>query len=273
MIPFKATARRLVVATLSVGASPSRCVHILAGHGLADNRDSVDAFRSQLKALHEYADFVSPDIATQLIRAPQEIDRPKIAFTFDDGLLDCYTAIAPVLSEFNATCIFFINSGFIFGNERYQEWFSSHQIRNPDKKPMSPQMVRELSDAGFVIGAHTRDHVRLVGMRRFELEHQVLGCRDAIENLTGRRCRTFAWPYGTMNDIDDGALEYCGTIFDDVFGSDSYQHAILPRHNVITRRHFEAGWPDRHVRFFLGRTPAAVARGRDWSRRASRPNS
>ena len=60
--------------------------------------------------------------------------------------------------------------------------------------------ARELIQAGWEIGGHTRWHSRLVRFRSGEeLNEEIGGCRAAIWRLLGYDAKTFAYPFGQFN--------------------------------------------------------------------------
>ena len=68
-----------------------------------------------------------------------------VVLTFDDGVKSQFTFAAPLLQSLGFGATFYITEGlrFLVDKERYLTW----------------EEVRALSDAGFEIGNHTRNHV------------------------------------------------------------------------------------------------------------------
>lgn len=257
MIPIRNTLRSIFLS--GYGGLINRLtpgVHVLNGHALSvrDINTSSEVFDSRLKALKNYADFVDIQDAVNVLREGRKQKDVYIAFTFDDGYLECYTGIAPVLEGHGVNAAFFVNPGFVDGDESYRRAFFLD--KTPDilpRLPMTREMLRDLAIRNFVIGAHTVDHVRLVGLSKSMLEAQVRGCRTKIEEITGISCEHFAWTYGKFKDIDQDALEIALDTYPFVYSSDNYCEAMSLNGKVINRRHFECDWPVSHVKYFLSR--------------------
>lgn len=67
-----------------------------------------------------------------------------VVLTFDDGVKSCATFVAPLLKQYGFSATFYISEGlrFLEDKDRYMTW----------------DEVRDLYDAGFEIGNHTRNH-------------------------------------------------------------------------------------------------------------------
>lgn len=229
-------------------------VHVLAGHHLgARHVKDREVFRSLLSHLANQAHLVDIETASRLIAEEHVVDEPMIAFTFDDGFRECHSHLAPTLEEFGVNAAFFINPGYVGADADYVEWFNRSQVHLPGKLPLTRDMVRDLAYRGFVIGAHTTDHADLMSTDRDHLKHQIVDCRTAVEDISGKPCDWFAWTYGTYGRLSPEALEIALDTYDMVFSSDRYGQYSSHGGRVQNRRHFEADWPTAHVRYFLSR--------------------
>jgi peptidoglycan/xylan/chitin deacetylase (PgdA/CDA1 family) len=228
-------------------------IHILNGHVIGINPEhDKDDFRRMLQELSHSAKLVRIEKACELIRRGERVSEPMIAFTFDDGFIDCYTGIGPILEEFGVNALFFINPNFINGDQNYIHNFLETKV--PEiigRPPMTVDMVRDLVRRGFVIGAHTMDHVRLTSDDAFFLQCQVADCKAAVEVISGQACEFFAWTYGRYSDISDKALAVALSNYKYVFSGDRYANYTCCDGRVFNRRHFECDWPASHVKYFL----------------------
>jgi peptidoglycan/xylan/chitin deacetylase (PgdA/CDA1 family) len=231
----------------------SPAVHILNGHIIGmDERAGQEKFRSLLRKLSKVATLVRVEEACDMVRQRRQPSRPMIAFTFDDGFIDCYRDIAPVLEEFGTNALFFINPNFTNGNKEYVERFLKKNVPDlPPRPPMNAAMVRELADRGFVIGAHTMDHERMTSDVTDFLKAQIVDCRAAVENLSGKPCDYFAWTYGRYSDISEAAIQVATQTYKFVFSSERYAQYTSPDGKILNRRHFECDWPFAHLKYFL----------------------
>src|SRR3954465_12555075 len=73
--------------------------------------------------------------------------------------------------------------------------------------PMSWDQLRELADAGWEIGAHTRTHPHLTEVGDEELRVELGESKATVEERLGRPCPTLAYPYG---DYDERVVAAAG---------------------------------------------------------------
>ena len=231
----------------------SPAIHILNGHIIGMNPGhSKDDFRRMLQSLSRTAKFVRAEDACDMVRQRKPVSEPMIAFTFDDGFIDCYADIAPVLEEFGTNALFFINPNFTNGDQAYVENFLRANVPEiPARPPMTAAMIKELVQRGFVIGAHTMDHMRLISDDPEFLQYQIVDCKAAVEAISDQPCNHFAWTYGRFSDISQKAIEVAVNHYEYVFSGDSYANYTSVDGKVLNRRHFECDWPASHVKYFL----------------------
>ncbi|MCE5228090.1 polysaccharide deacetylase family protein [bacterium] len=73
---------------------------------------------------------------------------------------------------------------------------------------LSAGQIAEMASGGLVeFGAHTRTHTIMAGISDRRLSEEIDGSIDEVEGLTGRPCRTFAYPNGRREDYDGRAVE------------------------------------------------------------------
>jgi peptidoglycan/xylan/chitin deacetylase (PgdA/CDA1 family)/energy-converting hydrogenase Eha subunit A len=113
---------------------------------------------------------------------------PKpVVLTFDDGHIEHYATVYPLLKSLGMTGTFFIVADyatFSYTNPTYLSW----------------QQAREMADGGMSIESHGRSH-RDLRNRSFQfLVWEVLGSIEQIEAYTGQRPRFFCYPVGHYDD-------------------------------------------------------------------------
>lgn len=252
--------RHAILTTLGSFKAPAPGIHLLNGHmitreaGAGTLRDRAK-FERLLNELNKECDFINFQEAVHMIRNREQTKRTKVAFSFDDGFLDCYTHIAPALEKFNVNAMFFINSNFIDAGTRhdieYINKFTEEYTDSPGKLPMTWKHISELQERGFLFGAHTLDHMRLTDVSDKEMERQIVECKKNIEEHTGISCDYFAWPYGRITDANTKAVDMACRTFKYVFSQGNYKKYFSYKDRVINRRHFESWWPLSHLCFFL----------------------
>lgn len=249
---MKKIIRNTLLSTLGNFKNIANGVHILNSHYIARNDLPKEVFYDLLKQLSKNADFIKIEDAVEAIRNKTHSNQKLIAFTFDDGFEECYTKIAPVLSEFKTNAALFINPGFIDGNAAYCSNFCKN-IVHINKKPMTWEMIKKLHQQGYVIGNHTQDHVRLVGLNEQQLQQQIIIAKKRIEEQLNSPCEYFAWTYGKNTDIDEKALKLALENHQFVFSSDNYTNYFSFNNSVFNRRHIEGNWPISHINYFLSK--------------------
>ncbi len=122
----------------------------------------------------------------------------SIGITFDDGDITNYKNAFPVLNEFGLKAYFFIIGSKInsFG---YMTW---------DK-------IKELKDAGMIIGSHGMTHRILIGLNDDELDYELSMSKDLLEDNLGISVDSFSIPRGFHNGKIIKKAKYLGynTIF------------------------------------------------------------
>lgn len=250
---IRQTARALIVSILGMLKKPKNHIHILNGHMINWNEPeekSKEHFRKVLGKLQKECDLIKAEDAVSLIANSKEVNKPTLAFTFDDGFEDCYTHIAPVLEEFGVNGIFFINPNFVEADKKYIETFLQ-TTKSPNKRPMTWGQIKDLQRRGHIIGAHTMDHYMINSDDAKELEYQIGECRKAIEEKLGTLCEFFAFPFGRLEHANSKAIDIACKHYKYVFSQSDYKHYFSFKGRVINRRHFEPFWPYWHTRFFI----------------------
>lgn len=250
---FRNIIRNYLLDILALWSKPYPGIHILNGHFLSRNDVATpDLYTDLLTRLQaKGVEFIDFELAVKLIMQQQlPFDRCMVAFTFDDGFEECYTKIRHVLNNFNLKAGFFVNPGFINGNDAYREKFKK-EIVFTDKQPMTWDQVNSLKEEGHIIGSHTMDHAMLNIQNKDILEYQLNESKRLIEKKVGMACDFFAFPYGRLQYISSTAIEVAEKYFKFIFSQDNYRNYYSFGKKIINRRHFECDWPYKHVIYFL----------------------
>lgn len=237
--------------------SPANGVHILNGHTILNGcSDNIATFRNLLSKLSSQAKFINfqdaVKIISQLKTTNYQPDMPLIAFSWDDGFIEHYTHIAPVIEEFGVNSAFFINPNFVDGDESYIKNFTEKTVLTPNKIPMRWEHILDLDKRGHIIGAHTMDHFMIRNSSDDKkLDYQIVHCKNVIEQKLNKPCDYFAFPYGRLEQADQKSIDLAINTYKYVFSQSDHKHYFSFDGKVINRRHFEPFWPINHVKFFL----------------------
>ncbi|MBO6238130.1 MAG: polysaccharide deacetylase family protein, partial [Bacteroidales bacterium] len=115
--------------------------------------------------------------------------KAAVSLTFDDGILDHYTMVAPHLDSLGLRGTFWVNGNSIEQGE------VNYAPR------LTWQMCREMSDRGHEISNHSWSHPNLTSLSEEALREEVFRNDDAIEAATGKRPITFCYPYNAQNEL------------------------------------------------------------------------
>ncbi len=182
-------------------------VSILFYHRVADCHPNewtmpTAAFANQITWLKQRFDIVSLENAQQLIASRRNC-QPTICITFDDGYAENMEFALPLLLDEKIPFAYFVSTNHIFGNRPFPHDLAAGQPLAPN----SLSQLRELADAGVEIGAHNRNHIHLGVASYNELEDEIAGSKDDLEQALECEIRYFAFPYGQLSDLSTAAFQ------------------------------------------------------------------
>lgn len=250
--------RSSVLHVLGRLARPSQraCVRFFYGHGFGGRRpqqSDIANFRSMLRLLSNWYELVSMTDAVRLLKEPE--DGRFLCLSFDDGLRDNQTTIAPILADAGATACFFVVTGLLGDDQARRRAILTRQLRLPeDTETLDWAGVVALHRSGFAIGAHTADHLDLGTLSDDAAVTQALSAKREIEARLMAPCDFFAWPYGRVQHFRESLVPLLAPSFQAMFSAIRSGDATGYHGAVIHRDHFEPTWPVAHVRYFAGRT-------------------
>ena len=193
-----------------------------------------------------------------LLDEPNEPDR--VALTFDDGYRSVWEEAAPVLRRAGATATTFVVAGYVGKDSRWPT--------QPPGSPVLPLMswnqLRELGREGWRIDSHTVTHPDLRALSRHEIDLELRGASEAIEQHVGARPAILAYPYGYFDAaVEQVALEH-------------YASAVTVRMGCLGPRDASHRLPRLETFYFRRRRPfggfgspgfAGYLKARSWLRR------
>lgn len=137
-----------------------------------------------------------PVTQTQLFRAlySGEPLPPKPAMlTFDDGYLDNYQVVVPILEKYDFPATFYIVTDLV-GTPEYMSW----------------DQIVELDRKGMDIGSHTAAHRDLVTLGAADLQAEVAGSADVLKKSLGHPVYWFCYPAGKYDADVIASLKEAG---------------------------------------------------------------
>lgn len=111
--------------------------------------------------------------------------------TFDDGYLNNLTHALPVLQwyGFSSTC--YVVSGML---GQTNSWDAAMGV--PPSDLMSAAHLRQWVAGRQEVGAHTRNHARLLALDAVASDAEISLCKEELEHITGTAVSHFCYPYG-----------------------------------------------------------------------------
>jgi len=165
---------------------PVLCYHQVRDWKSTDSKVAKDyiapiaVFKAHMKMLADSGyHSILPDQLYDYLTKGSPLPPKPIMLTFDDTDLDQYTIVAPELKKYGYKAVYFVMTVSL-GRPHY----------------MSKQQVKELSDAGNVIGSHTWDHHNVKKYQGKDWEIQIDKPTKTLEEITGKKIEYFAYPFG-----------------------------------------------------------------------------
>lgn len=170
---------------------------IVGGHGVAAVAPELDPenlcvapdrFRAQLELLLS-AGFRFVAVGELARRAADGPPPPGLAaLTFDDGMENNLSVLAPILREYALPATVYVVSGLL---GRPNPWMDPRA----GARMMTADELRELAAAGVEIGAHTVTHPDLSALGDQACRREVRESRDTLRDVTGAPVASFAYPF------------------------------------------------------------------------------
>ena len=171
-------------------------VPILLYHYVEHVKDKKDTIRQSLNIYPETLKsqietlknagyiFVTPsDLGKVLDGEAENFPKKTVILSFDDGYMDFYTDVFPILKEENVKAVAYIVPNFL----NRPNFMFSFQLKEVAKSPL------------VEIGAHTMDHYALAGMEKNKARYEIAESRKVLQKELGLPINSFAYPYGSFD--------------------------------------------------------------------------
>jgi peptidoglycan/xylan/chitin deacetylase (PgdA/CDA1 family) len=144
---------------------------------------SPEAFAEQMKTLADSGyQTILPDDLYNYLAYDDPLPPKPIMLTFDDTDVDQFEIGAAEMKKYNFKGVYFIMTISI-GRNRY----------------MSREQIKQLSDEGHAIEGHTWDHHMVTKYNPDDWVKQLTASHQTIEDITEKKVRYFAYPFGLWN--------------------------------------------------------------------------
>lgn len=219
-------------------------------------RQEEDSFRRLLAELARNHTFIGYSEAVSRVQHGP-IDKPYIAFSFDDGF-SSNVRTAAILEEFGARAMFFVPSAFIGTAtvDGARDFFGFSE--GVHEGAMTWGDLERLLERGHEVGNHTAGHKVMSWISEAEMEDEIQRGRDDLQARLGA-VDHFAWPRGRFFHFTEHAAR---VVFDtghlSCASAERGAH-VQPLHGnqrtlCLRRDHIMTSWPLRHSNYFLARS-------------------
>lgn len=155
----------------------------------------LKAFRSQLELLDRWGfTAITFDDYRLFLEGELNLPRKPVILTFDDGYLDTYENAFPLLQEYGMKAVV-----FAIGNQQIKTNVWDRSLGLPTGPLVDGKQLVEMHAAGFEIGAHSLNHVKLTTLTGDEAWQEISCPKTILESLLNSTVRSFSYPYGLVN--------------------------------------------------------------------------
>jgi peptidoglycan/xylan/chitin deacetylase (PgdA/CDA1 family) len=206
--------------------SPHR-LRVVVYHDIAPHEQS--GFSEHVRWLARRWSFVTPERFSAMVSGREPILGSNLLITFDDGFVSNRVVAETVLSPMGIKALFFVVSDFVRIEDTFElRNFLARHIFPGTKADVHPAHLRNmrwddlayLLEQGHTIGAHTRTHARMSELhKRREIESEIIGSADAIEDELGIKVDHFAFAFGNLASLSPEALSVARTRFQFIYSN------------------------------------------------------
>lgn len=116
-----------------------------------------------------------------------------VILTFDDGYVDNYIYVLPLLKKYNMKGTVFVVAG---GVGKYCSWLQQHDCN----QLMNWEQLNEWLEAGMEIGGHTVSHPMLSRLSELEIKYELETSKELLETQLKTKIDFFCYPYGDLDN-------------------------------------------------------------------------
>jgi len=162
---------------------PVLCYHHIRNTSLGDYTVSPASFTEQMQTLADSGyKTILPDQLYNYLTGSDSIPQKSVMITFDDTDLEQFTIGSAEMNKHGFKGVYFIMTVAI-GRNRY----------------MNKEQIKQLSDDGNFIEAHTWNHSRVTEYTDTDWNKQLDEAKQKLETITGKPVVYFAYPFGLWN--------------------------------------------------------------------------
>lgn len=138
--------------------------------------------------------FITPNDLMGDLLGKTKLPEKLVILTFDDGYMDFYTDVFPILQKEQVKGVAYIVPDFL----NRPNYMFTFQLQEVAKSPL------------VEIGAHTMNHVWLKGVRKETAEYEIIQSRKTLQDMLNLSVNSFAYPYGALDQQAINIVESSG---------------------------------------------------------------
>ena len=187
--------------------------HSVAPEGPTYLTVSAELFERQLATLADRG-LRCGDLATLEGIAAGRTVEPSVFLTFDDGFLNNYETVLPMLRERRMKAFVFVLPPLVdHGSPLVWPEVAEDAERYPaTMRSVDWSMLGEMKEGAFEVGSHTLTHPHLPDLDDEALRHELWESRALVKARLGS-CDTIAYPFGEWSPRVAQAAAECGYSF------------------------------------------------------------
>lgn len=222
---------------------------------------TVEEFKSDLDFLLKHFKPISLDELIELNKSGKRPKKNCFHLTFDDGLKELYTIVAPILKEKKIPATFFINTDFIdnqqlfyrfkanllaekyaatgmldlpYGEEKTMDMlaetldFSFNDYLANEQPYLTTSQINELVNDGFTIGGHSINHPLYKDITEEEQIRQTLESVNILVDKFKLNYKVFSFPF-TDDGIKKDFYMNVNPLLDLTFGTAGLKTDLTPK--------------------------------------------
>jgi peptidoglycan/xylan/chitin deacetylase (PgdA/CDA1 family) len=174
------------------------CYHAVDPAWSASLSVSPENFHSHLQWLRRRRRIVDLRAALGTVGTRYALPRRAVALTFDDGFRSVYEHVFPILRSTGVPATIFVVANTLLPSPQIADWVDDPTDAPP--RTMSAAEVREMHEAGLLIGSHSASHRDLTQLSYEECLEDLLRSRHIIQDAVGAPVDLLAYPRGRHDD-------------------------------------------------------------------------
>lgn len=194
-------------------------IPVLMYHGVSDVTWGIANLFMKVNDFEEQLKYINENFETIFMEDIDKFGSKKaVVLTFDDGYVDFYTNVLPLLKKYNMKANLYV-------------------IDNADGGVyLTKDQIKEIADSGLVsIGSHTETHATLTNLSTEKLDYEFRESKQNLEQLIGKEVKTICYPTGAYNNR---VLEYAAKYYEYGLVIDHGVQKMYDGYNKLAVRRF-----------------------------------